>query len=153
LEGKLKRDNEWVVDESQNRTLRQNVGNFSRALSYVGLSDCFQGIDSLCVLLPNLHNLSEAAFSYDFEEIKRLDRERFIPAWFEIYFEMERARTRSSRVPLVRRMLCGVFNIKPRGNEAETYMTLECRGEVHSSQQHVISHVVLALCSSGSQIG
>jgi hypothetical protein len=67
LERKFERDDKRVVDEGENRAFGQNMRNLSRALSDMGFAYCLQGIDTLSILLPNLHDLAETAFPNDSE--------------------------------------------------------------------------------------
>lgn len=79
--------------------------DLSRALGDMSLPDSLERIYSLCVFLPDLHNFSKAAFSYDLQQIKGLNCERFVSNWFEVYFEMERPKASCGAVPLVRGVL------------------------------------------------
>jgi hypothetical protein len=76
LERKLERHDEWIVYERQHSSLRENVGNLTRAGSDVRLADRFECIDPLRVLLAHLHHFAKAALADDLEQIKRLDCER-----------------------------------------------------------------------------
>lgn len=101
LKGKLEWNNEWTVHQGENCTFCQDVCDFSWALGNVCLADRLQGIDTLRILFPDLHDLAKAALADDFKEIKGLDGERFIAAGFEVNLEVERARTSSGGIPLI----------------------------------------------------
>ena len=90
LEGKLEGHNEWVIDQSENCSFRENMRDLPWALGDVCLPDCLERIYSLCIFLPHLHHFSKTALPNDFEQIEGFDRQRFASDGAEIYFEMER---------------------------------------------------------------
>lgn len=57
LEGELQRNDEGVVDQSENGSFGQNMGDLSRARGEHFLADGFESVDSRCVLLADLHHL------------------------------------------------------------------------------------------------
>jgi hypothetical protein len=105
----LEREFEWynkrAVYKGKDCALSKDVGDFSRSLCNMRFADGFECVDTLCVLLPNLHHLAEATFANYFKKIKRIDCEALVAGRFEIYFEVERTRACGGTVPLVRGML------------------------------------------------
>jgi len=89
LEGEFEGDNEWIVHQSENCPLGEDVGNLSGSGGDVGLSDRLEGVYPLSVFFPYLHYLSERTLADHFEEIEGLDRERHFPGWLEIDLEVE----------------------------------------------------------------
>ena len=75
--------------------------NLARARSYVRLADRLESVYAVRVLLPDLHNFAERAFPNDLQQIELFDREPLVTKRLEVNLEVERARARSSVVPLV----------------------------------------------------
>ena len=81
------------------------MSDLSRSRGDVSLANGFEGINSLCVFFPDLHDFSKAAFTDDFEKIEGFDSERFVANGPEVNFEMKRAGACSGGIPLVGCML------------------------------------------------
>jgi hypothetical protein len=75
LEREFEGDDEWVVNQSQNGSLGEDMSDLARSTCYVGFPDRLESVDTLCVLFANLHDLSEGTFSDHFEQVERVDRE------------------------------------------------------------------------------
>ena len=59
---------------------------------YVGFADRLECIDTLGVLLADLHDLSEGTFPNHFEQVESVDCERFVPSGLIGDGKMERSR-------------------------------------------------------------
>ena len=57
----------------------------------MSFSNRLESIDSRSVLLPDLHDLSEAAFADDFKQLELIDGHGLVSAWLEVDLEVERA--------------------------------------------------------------
>lgn len=75
--------------------------NFSWPLGDMCFADCFEGINTLRILLPDLHDFTETTLAYNLQQIEYLNCQRIIATWFEVDFKMERTCTGCSCVPLV----------------------------------------------------
>ena len=100
MERELQRDDEWIVNKCENSPFRENVGDFTRPRRNVGLSDGLQGVDSLCVLLPNLHHLAKTSLADDIQQVKLIDSQRLMSGRLEVDFEMEGAGSGNGLIPL-----------------------------------------------------
>jgi hypothetical protein len=105
LERKFKGYDEGIVDKGEDSAFSENMCDFSRSLSDMRFPYSFESIDTLCVLFPDLHDLSETALADDLEQIERIDGQRVVATGLEVDFEMEGARSSCSCVPLVRGVL------------------------------------------------
>ena len=102
LEAELQGHDERVVHEREHGALREDVRDLARPLRDIRFTDGLEGVYPLRVLLPDLHDLSEAALANDLEQVELLYCERLMPRGLEVDFEVERAVPGRSRVPLVR---------------------------------------------------
>ena len=89
LEGELERDDEWVVYQGENCSLRKDVGNLSGPRGDVGFSDRLESVYPLSVFLPHLHHLSKRTLADNLEKIESIDCEGHVPGWLEINLEVE----------------------------------------------------------------
>jgi len=89
LERELEWYNERVVDQGQNSPLSKNMSDLSRSLRDVRLADGLQRIYPLGILLPHLHDFSEATLSDDLEEVEGFDGQGFASKGSEIDLEVE----------------------------------------------------------------
>lgn len=105
LEGKFEGDDEWVVDQSENGALREDVSNLSGSRGDVGFSDRLESVYPLSVLLPHLHHFSKRTLADHFEKVEGVDGEGHIPGRLEIDLEVEGTRTGGRSIPLVGSML------------------------------------------------
>jgi hypothetical protein len=80
LEREFEGDNEWVVNQSQDGSLGQDMSDLARSTRYVGFSDRLESVDTLRVLFANLHDLSERTFPNHFEQVERVDRQGLMPS-------------------------------------------------------------------------
>jgi hypothetical protein len=108
LEGEFEWHDERVVDLGKNRTLCQGVGNFG-AGDDVGLANGLEGIDPVGILFPasrqhvkslvhgrrihDLHDLAEAAFTDDLEQVEVLDRKLVLQGFHKIHTNFHGAGT------------------------------------------------------------
>ena len=91
LERELERHDERVVDEREHGAFGEDMRDLAGAGCDVGLTDGLERVYALRVLLADLHDLAERAFTYDLEEVKLLNRERLVPCRLEVDLEVERA--------------------------------------------------------------
>jgi hypothetical protein len=101
LEREFERYDKRIVDQSQNSPLRKDMGNFPWPASDMRLPNSLEGVDPLCVLLPNLHHFPKAPLTDHFEQIECFDREQLVAELLKVDFEVERAGTVGRCVPLV----------------------------------------------------
>ncbi len=80
MEREFEGNDERVVDQSQNCSLGEDMSNLARPTCYVGFADRLESIDTLGVLFPNLHDLSEGTFPDHFEQVERVDRQGLMPS-------------------------------------------------------------------------
>lgn len=81
------------------------MSDLTGSTRYVGFADRLECIDTLCVLLANLHDFSKGTFPDHFEQVERVDCERFVPSRLIGDGKVERSGARCRGVPLVRDML------------------------------------------------
>lgn len=89
LERKFQRHDERVVYECQYGSFSQDMRDFSRSRSDIGFSNGLESVYTLCILLSNLHNLSETSLSNNFEQIELVNSERLMAGGFKVHFEVE----------------------------------------------------------------
>jgi hypothetical protein len=80
LEREFEGDDEWVVDQSQNGSLGEDMSDLAGSTCYVGFPDRLESVDTLRVLFANLHDLSKGAFSDHFEQVERVDCQGLMPS-------------------------------------------------------------------------
>jgi hypothetical protein len=73
LEREFEGDDEWVVDQSQDGSLGEDMSDLPRSTRYVGFPDRLESVDTLRVLFANLHDLSEGTLPDHFEQVERVD--------------------------------------------------------------------------------
>jgi len=74
LEREFERDDERVVDQRQHGSLGKDMGDLTRSTGYVSFADRLECIDTLGILLANLHDLSKGTLPDHFEQVERVDR-------------------------------------------------------------------------------
>lgn len=72
LEAKFERNDERVVHLSKNRPFRQRMRNLVSTRD-MRFADCLECVDTRCVALANLHDLSKRPLSDDFQQVERVD--------------------------------------------------------------------------------
>lgn len=105
LERKLQGHDKGVVDQGKDSSLGQNVGDLTGTRRDVCLADSLESIDSLSILLADLHNLSEATLANDLEQIKGFNSQSLVSERLVVNFEMEGSGSGCSSVPLLRGVL------------------------------------------------
>lgn len=89
MEGEFQGHDERIVDESQNSSLRQDMGDLARTLGNVCFTDSLEGVYPLRVLLANLHHFAKTPLPDDFQKVESFDCEWLVATGFEVYFEVE----------------------------------------------------------------
>ena len=89
MEREFEGNNKRVVDQGQNGSLGEDVGDLTRSARYVGFADRLECVDTLRVLLADLHDFPKGTFPNHLEEIERVDRESFMPSRLISDGEME----------------------------------------------------------------
>jgi hypothetical protein len=80
LEREFEGDDEWVVNQSQDGSLGEDMSDLARSTCYVGFPDRLESVDTLRVFFANLHDLSEGTFPDHFEQVERVDRQGLMPS-------------------------------------------------------------------------
>lgn len=80
MEREFEGDDEWVVDQSQDGSLGEDMSDLAWSTCYVGFPYRLESVDTLRVLFANLHDLSKGTLPDHFEQVERVDRQGLMPS-------------------------------------------------------------------------
>jgi hypothetical protein len=116
--------------------------DFARSRGNVRLADRLESVDTVSVLLPNLHDLAEGALSDDLEKLERVDRQGIgSTGRLKLDVEVKGTRANDGLMPIFSMALwymesvsAGWKYVYMRGN---AYKAIERRAELYPSEQDV----------------
>ena len=80
MEREFKGNDKWVVNQSQDGSLSEDMSDLARSTCNIGFPDRLESVDTLRVLFANLHDLSKGTLPDHFEQVERVDRQGLMPS-------------------------------------------------------------------------